>query len=224
MKNQELSIYEQYRGTNIEDLILALQAVRKKIVNKCLESVIVEVFSLQTATGDALDLWGRRLGFSRFIPKPLENDGVWNDFNFASKNFVNLKFNDPTLVTYARLSDDQYRKILIFLAQSQNVPPTITELNKLAKSVFESAIKIKDNNNMSYQVYYNSRFVEPWIIDILSKYDIFPRPSCVKQNLFDVNWNIFGFFSPDPDWNRVISAFYNSQFLGDRKPPSPDDF
>ena len=62
-------IQDQYRNTNIETLINGIIEIREKHRVKALQALRDDVMNLQTAKGDALDLWGRLLKFSRFIDR-----------------------------------------------------------------------------------------------------------------------------------------------------------
>ena len=60
----------------------------KKIKEKHILRVKTDVekqFNIRESSGDVLDMWGRLLGFSRFIPITSENQAeLFKNFNFTS--------------------------------------------------------------------------------------------------------------------------------------------
>lgn len=215
-----VTIYEQYIGTNIQELLDGELEILNNTIGKAIESIKSQVFDLKTASGDALDMWGRLLNFSRYIPVPDPTEQLYfQNFSFYDCNFTKLKFFDSSDIAYAKLDDYSYRQVLTLLFQSQNITPTVQQTTALAQSIFNTNITIGDKLDMEYQVYYYSGRIPDWLDFIIKKYDIFPRPACVKQNIVDTAWKIFGFSTDDLDWSKQVTAFWNSQFLGNRAPP-----
>ena len=60
-------IQAQYRGTNIEKLLQGIIDIQKKYILGAMQSLVLHNFSLNTAKGDGLDLWGFLLGFHRYV-------------------------------------------------------------------------------------------------------------------------------------------------------------
>ena len=212
-------IQDQYRNTNIETLINGIIEIREKHRVKALQALRDDVMNLQTAKGDALDLWGRLLKFSRFIPVDTEQ-GVqtFKNFSFYDRNFRKLKFYSINDLVYAKLTDEAYRKVLQIIHYNSNAYSNIYNVSELASEVFGNNIFIGDRQDMDFITYYFRDEIPQWLNWILTKYDILPRPVCVGTKFQSASWKIFGFITNDPNYNSKISAFFNAQFLGDRDP------
>lgn len=215
----EIVIQDQYRNTNIEILINGILSIREKHRVAALNALRDDVFNLSTAKGDALDLWGRLLNFSRFIPVDTQ-EGVdtFKNFSFYDRNFFKLKFFDFNDLVYAKLTDDAYRQILQILYYNRNTYSNIYNASSLASEVFKNDIFVGDSQNMTFVTYYFKEEIPAWLNWVLQKYDILPRPVCVGTRFQSALWKIFNFFTDDANFNSKISAFYNSQFLGSRDP------
>ena len=106
----DIRIQSQYQNTNIEALLNGIKEIRINFIVKALESAITEVFNFETMSGDALDMWGRLLDFSRYVPISSEGEGFRN-LSFYQRNFHLAKFFDTADIKYAELSDPSYRKV-----------------------------------------------------------------------------------------------------------------
>ena len=217
-----ISIYEQYINTNIEKLINGKSNVKEYFILNAINSLKNEIMDLKTAKGDALDMWGRILGFSRYIPiankdEIEEYELLYNNFIFYDTNYINLKFKDNLDIEYAALNDAPYRTILQLIYQSRNIPPTIENIKKLVTQIINAPITIKDNFNMSYNIYYKKNNLDRWLQFILGKYDIIPRPAGVAIHFISSIWKIFGFRTDNEQYNNdILTNFWNAQFEGGR--------
>ena len=217
----KISIYSQYRGTNIEELIKGELEIINATFGEALAGLLANL-DLENAEGDCLDLWGSFVGFSRYIPIPEPHQQeLFRNFSFYRTNFYRLKFFDIRNVTYNILADSEYRQVILLMLQSQNITNNIENIGKLATEVFNQDIKISDRMDMFYSVLCRRADIPSWLSFIFDKYDIFPRPAGVEQKIVDTTWRIFGFKpnNPTEPWARDITNFWNAQFLGNRTPP-----
>lgn len=209
----DIRIQSQYQNTNIESLLNGIKEVRINFIVKALESAISEVFNLETMSGDALDMWGRLLDFSRYVPISSEGVGFRN-LSFYDRNFFLAKFFDATDIKYAELSDPSYRKILQLLWRARNVSATLRNNSKLAKITLDADIVTGDSMNMEFITYYFRDQIPNWLNNILTKYDILPRPAGVGLKFVSAFYRIFGFETDSFDYNReYLANFFNAQFV-----------
>ena len=149
----DIRIQSQYQNTNIEALLNGIKEIRIKFIVKALESAISEVFNFETMSGDALDMWGRLLDFSRYVPISSEG-GAFKNFSFYQRNFHISKFFDTADIKYAELSDPSYRKVLQLLWRSRNVSSTLRNNSELAKITLDADIITGDSMNMEFITYF----------------------------------------------------------------------
>lgn len=209
----DIRIQSQYQNTNIESLLNGIKEIRINFIVKALESAISEVFNLETMSGDALDMWGRLLDFSRYVPISSEGVGFRN-LSFYDRNFFLAKFFDAADIKYAELSDPSYRKVLQLLWRARNVSATLRNNTKLAKITLDADIITGDSMNMEFITYYFRDQIPNWLNNILTKYDILPRPAGVGLKFVSAFYRIFGFETDSFDYNReYLANFFNAQFV-----------
>lgn len=217
----KISIYSQYRGTNIEELIKGELEIINATFGKALEGLLANL-DLNNAEGDCLDLWGSFVGFSRYIPIPEPHQQeFFVNFSFFNTNFYRLKFFDASNVTYNTLADSEFRQIITLLLQSQNIANSIANISGLTSEVFEQDISVGDRMDMFYSIFYQRQDIPSWLDFIISRFDIFPRPAGVEQKIVDTTWRFIGFqpLNIAEDWARGVTNFTNAQFIGNRPPP-----
>lgn len=215
-----IEIQNQYRDTNIEELLEGIKAIYEKYVIGA-RRAYDECIDLRVCKGDALDMWGRLLNFSRYIRVSEEAHTLFKDFTFYNRNFVKLKFYDAGDVTYSRLTDSAYRLVLQLLWSSRNIQSTLPNVGELATEIFHTKVSVGDSMDMRYVTYYFKDEIPPWLSYILSNYDILPRPACVSAKFVSAISRIFGFRTDDSEYNKKLSSFYHARFADD--PPMPAD-
>lgn len=222
MEQFNLNIYEQYIGTNIDKLLNGKNEISSFFILNALKTLKNDVMDLRTASGDALDMWGKLLGFSRYIPIPSQSDTeeyelLYNDFLFNSTNFVNLKFANSLDIEYSMLDDRAYRLVLQLIYQGRNLILNMDNIAKLVSAIIDAEITIRDNFNMSYNVYYKKNNLDRWLQFVISKFDIIPRPAGIKIYFISSIWKVFGFRTDDEQYNLdKLTNFWNAQFEGGR--------
>ena len=210
----QISIQNQYDGTNIAELLNGIVDIRTRYIAQAIHQ-FKRAIDLRTASGDVLEMWGRLLNFSRYIPTTQENANLFYNFNFYNKNFVKIKFQDKSDIAYSALSDDAYRLVLQLLWSSKNIQANIYEVSQLASEIFDVEVIVGDSMNMSYVTYYFRDEIPQWLSYILENYDILPSPACVGSKYVSAVFKLFGFKTNDNDFNKKYTAFWNSRFPDD---------
>lgn len=221
----DIRIQSQYQNTNIEALLNGIKEIRINFIVKALESAISEVFNFETMSGDALDMWGRLLDFSRHIPVSSDS-GAFKNFSFYQRNFHIAKFFDKEDTKYSELTDTSYRSVLKLLWRSRNISATLRNNSELAKIALGADIITGDSMDMQYITYFFKEQMPLWLNNILTTYDILPRPAGVGSNYVSAFYRIFGFKTDSADYNReYLGNFFNAQFAreGIAKLDTPDD-
>ncbi|EAI8168565.1 DUF2612 domain-containing protein [Campylobacter coli] len=201
-------IQAQYRDTNIKDLISGIIEIKKKYIFNALKSLYEDNFSLSTAKGIGLDLWGNLLHFNRYIPSESGQD--YNYFNFNKKNFYKLFFYDYNKPNYAKLDDMYFKQILLLIYQGMYIFPSIPSLNVFTQETFSQygKVVVKDTTDMSYQVFVFSSQIPLWLKFVFSNFDVFPRPAGVGFKVIERILRRFG-FEPDKPYQKPTYTFFN---------------
>lgn len=209
-----ISTQNQYNNTNIEKLLQGIREVKKKHIISALNSLVTECLTLRTAKGDALDMWGRLLHFSRYIPDAGSQGKGFRNFIFYQRNFNILKFFKTSDIKYNALTDSSYRQILMLLWQSRNQECTIRKNTDIASEVLEAEVVTGDTMNMTYITYYFRQELSSWLAFVLNNYQILPRPAGVKSNFISAIYKTFGFYTNNADYNRKkLGNFWNTKFI-----------
>lgn len=210
----QISIQNQYEGTNIAELLNGIVDIRTRYIGQAI-NLFKSAIDLRTASGDVLEMWGRLLNFSRYIPTTQDNAHLFNNFDFYSKSFIKLKFPDKSDTSYFALSDDAYRLVLQLLWSSRNIQANLYEVSQLATEIFKVEVVVGDSMNMSYVTYYFRDEIPQWLGYILENYQILPRPACVGSRYVSAVYKLFGFKTNDNIFNKKYTAFWNSRFPDD---------
>lgn len=206
-------IYEQYLGGNFEALLKGIANIKAKYLKKAIDTATSDIFDLKTAKGNALDMWGRLLNISRFIPAEF-------DFDDETERPIN---------EYQTLSDDDFRLILIWAFQSQNFDITITNLKEWLNGYFNMGVIVQDKNavnitdfqDMSEMILYSEN-VADFLRWVLTEYDLIPRPASVLDSLIPIVSRIFSFKTNDDDYNeRFRTNFYFGRFVNESDKEQP---
>lgn len=155
-------ITSQHRGRPkfIDWLMVHLERINE--VDVCAQSFVTE-FDLDNARGVQLDILGEILGISRYLPKNFIVEGQ----------------------TYSVLDDDIYRRVL----KSQVLINTWDGMQENLLPAFQSIwptgnISIKDNQNMSFNLYIDiPEGLQPLDIALINSGITMPKPAGVKLDL-----------------------------------------
>lgn len=217
----EFQMQMQYSGTNIEELLRGIASVRGIYKRQAVDAFKNDVRNLKTAIGDSLDLWGRLLGFSRYLPVTFDDpNGEYRQWNFYDSYFNRLQFGRTEYASYARLPDPEYRFILLLLLQGRNSNMTIKNLNELAQDAFSEIginCAVFDNFEMKSLSYVTDDIPPLWVSFTIRKYDILPRPAGIGADLLVDKVLPIGFYRPPPnppESNQQITNFFYAKFQG----------
>lgn len=194
-------IYEQYLGGNFETFMRGIAEIKKKHIQTAMETAFNDCFSLKTAKGNALDMWGKLLGISRFIPLHLD--------------FDNSQIGETE---YQILSDDEFRILIQWAYQSQNFYITQQNLQFWLNGFFNMEASVSDKNSVNVAdlqdmdeiVRYSNR-IAPFLRWALTNYDLMPRPCSVGESLIPAVFKIIG-FGVEGRLNIERTNFYFGQF------------
>lgn len=194
-------IYEQYLGGNFETFMRGIAEIKKKHIQTAMDTAFNDCFSLKTAKGNALDMWGKLLGISRFIPLHLDFDNPQTGDN-----------------EYQILSDDEFRILIQWAYQSQNFHITQQNLQTWLNGFFgmeasvsdKNSVNVADLQDMSETIKYSNK-IAPFIRWALEHYDLIPRPCGVGESLQPAIFKILG-FGVEGRLNVNRTNFYFGQF------------
>ena len=177
-------IQAQYRDSNIKTLLQGIVDIKKKYILKALQSMILDNFSLNTAKGDGLDLWGFLLGFHRYV------------------------LIDEVSKLHYILGDDEFRTILMCIYQKSFINANIEAVQNFANSVFAdiSAVYVKDEQSMHYNLVFEKNLPN-WLSFCLANRDILPRPAGVGIGTKIAAYLFFGFAPDDSDQTSAPETY-----------------
>lgn len=215
----KFEVQRQYANTNLHDLLKGIAGVRGLYKQQAVISFKNDVRNLKTAIGGALDLWGKILGFSRYLPLNQDDpNGEYFQWSFYNRYFNKLQFGREDYTNFARLPDPQYRFVLLLMLQGRSTNMTIKSLSELAQDAFNQIglnCAVFDNfemNNLSYVV---DDIPPLWVSYVVRKFDVLPRPAGVGATLLVDKVLPIGFYRPPPnppESNQQITNFYYAKF------------
>lgn len=178
-------IYEQYKGTTVETLSNNITNLFNNLVIGAVNSFEESIYNINTAVGTGLDIWGKLLGFPRYIADP------------------------NNVEAYIELSDAQYRVILRIIAFQTASSPTIQNINRNMRQLFTETLGadayVIDNRDMALITYVFSDKIPTWLKSVFEIYDILPRPMGVGVNIVENVINILGFEGQDSSAESVTN-------------------
>lgn len=213
-------IQEQYKNTNLELFLNELNKVFDKHTVNLISKIHKDIINIDTAIDYGLDLWGKLLGFPRYVPVPANSGEVKSlYFNFIKKDFYKLQFfKENDNFTYMRLDDSNYRIILkcLLLKLSQDCTyPKINEYINYLFGFFGGTSFVQDSQNMRFTTYVFRFEIPEWLKFVIDKYDILPRPAGVGMNYIESTAYYIGFQGQSNYYKtgkRDITNFYKSIF------------
>lgn len=212
------NIQYQYARTNIDELLGKIAGVRGKYKRQAVTTFKSDIRNLKTAIGGALDMWGKILGFPRFIPFNKVDGKKYKEFSFYQRYFKELQFGRVDKEDYLRLPDVEYRMILLLILQGRNVRLTVGELSDYAQDTFSQVglnCAVFDNFETKSIAYVVDDIPPLWLSWVFQNYDILPRPAGIKAEFLVDKVAPIGFYRPPPnppESNKEISNFYYSKF------------
>ena len=150
------------------------------------------VFDIDTAQGWGLDNWGRILGVPRGVQVSVVD---WFGFDGSQlQPWNNAPFYNPQQATNLYLlTDDAYRKLLLYKAAANIGSADAATINKLLTQVFSTFDHVVDNLDMSIRAVFND-YLQEVEIGILNTYGALNKGAGVEWQFLSVNPNeVFGF-------------------------------
>ncbi len=189
-----MSIYVQYQNsTRLNTLLDGIETAIRFTDNDRI-TWINNYLSIETASTDGLDNWGRILGQNRIVPAGIGgaknvlgfdtgippapiNDGYPQ--NFDNGNFYDSSHDSSTVV----LVDDAYRVLLKILYLKYTTNNSIASLNLMIQSFAGNrgeAYVLSGNMSISYVFNFT---LKPFEINLFENTDCLPVPAGITLNL-----------------------------------------
>lgn len=178
------TVISQYANSPV--LLAVIQNVGEHVdptVN--VEAFFTQVFSIDTASGHGLDVWGRIVGVSRVLHLP----SVGNYFGF-SESADGHSFNESpfygggTLTQNFALSDAAYRRLILAKALANICDGSIPAINQILVNLFSQYgnCYVTDGGDMTMTYTFGSTLS---VVDfaIVSQSGVLPRPAGVSATI-----------------------------------------
>lgn len=151
------------------------------------------IWNVNTAVGNGLDIWGKIVGVSRYLSTSTTN--VYFGFEEAvsgttgSQPFNQAPFSSgPTSTSTCTLSDPQYRRLILVKAAFNISNNTVPAINALLRTEFGTPISPNDPYGQAWVVdnldmtmtYYLNFIPNAAQIAIITNSGVFPRPAGVQ--------------------------------------------
>ena len=152
-----------------------------------IDTFFEKVFDIETAQGWGLDNWGRILGVPRGVQVATTD---W--FGYYAWNNAPW-FNDQQATNNFPLTDEAYRKLLMYKAGANIGSADAATINRLLSQIFPTYDHVVDNGDMSIRAVF-SDYLEPVEIGILNTYGALNKGAGVQWVYLSVNPDeVFGF-------------------------------
>lgn len=158
-----------------------------------IDTFFENVFDIETARGWGLDNWGRILGVPRGVQ--VASTDWFGYYGSGLQPWNNAPwFNDQQATNNYPLTDEAYRKLLMYKAAANIGSADAATINRLLKQVFPNTFDhIVDNGDMSIRAVFND-YLQPVEIGILNTYGALNKGAGVQWIYLSVNPNeTFGF-------------------------------
>lgn len=158
-----------------------------------IDTFFEKVFDIETAQGWGLDNWGRILGVPRGVQVATTD---WFGYYGSGLQPWNQApwFNPQQATNNFPLTDEAYRKLLMYKAAANIGSADAATINRLLKQVFPNTFDhIVDNGDMSIRAVFND-YLQPVEIGILNTYGALNKGAGVQWIYLSVNPDeTFGF-------------------------------
>lgn len=215
-KTIDFTTQMQYANTNIHELLQAIANVRYNYIYQGVECFRTDCRNLYTANGGALDMWGRVLGFARYLPIADDSNRDYKEWNFNEKYFNQLQFGRLSADDFVTLPDFEYRFILLMILMGRNIEIKIANLQAMAKELFATigiVCNVFDTQDMSGIRYVIQSEAPAWLSYVCENFDILPRPAGIKASLIVDLVKPIGFYiDENTEANQNITNYYYGNF------------
>jgi hypothetical protein len=152
----------------------------------------INIWNVNTAVGNGLDIWGKIVGVSRYLTTAATNYLGYQEANSVGSEaqpFNQAPFYSGTLATNTfALTDDQYRRLILVKAAANIINLSVPTINTLLRAEFGTSdgtnpygqAYVIDNLNMTFTYYL--KFVPSDLqLAIINNSGVFPRPVGVQM-------------------------------------------
>ena len=157
-----------------------------------IDTFFENIFDIDTARGWGLDNWGRILG----VPRGVQVAAVdWFGFDGSQLQPWNNApwYNSAQATNLYPLTDDAYRKLLLYKAAANIGSSDAATINRLLTQVFPMFDHVVDNLDMSIRAVFND-YLQEVELGILQTYGALNKGAGVEWSFLSVNPNeVFGF-------------------------------
>ena len=157
-----------------------------------IDTFFEKVFDIESAVGWGLDNWGRILG----VPRGVQVATVdWFGYYGSGLQPWNNApwYNDQQATNNYPLTDEAYRKLLLYKAAANIGTADAATINRLLAQIFPTYDHVVDNLDMTIRAVFND-YLEPVEIGILNTYGALNKGAAVQWVYLSVNPNeVFGF-------------------------------
>jgi len=157
-----------------------------------IDTFFENIFDIDTARGWGLDNWGRILAIPRGVQVAVVD---WFGFDGSQLQPWNNApwYNSAQATNLYPLTDDAYRKLLLYKAAANIGSSDAATINKLLTQVFSTFDHVVDNLDMSIRAVFND-YLQEVELGILQTYGALNKGAGVEWQFLSVNPNeVFGF-------------------------------
>lgn len=213
--SKNYTLQNQYLNTNIEKFLTGLDKIFEDYILSINSEFQENIYTLDNARDQALDLWGSLLNIPRYIPnKEISISDDRNGWSLDNSNFYRLQFDELTKLTYIILTDLTFRMLIKLKIILMTTDATIPSISKICDELFQplgGRAIILDQQNMTLQ--YVFEFELPlWFKYILDNYSILPKPMGVNTSYIENIYYSLGFRGQDPEKKLIVTNFFKSIF------------
>lgn len=157
-----------------------------------IDTFFEKIFDIETAQGWGLDNWGRILGVPRGVQ--IANVEWFGYYGSQLQPWNNAPFyNDQQSTNNYLLTDEAYRKLLLYKAGANIGSADAATINRLLSQIFPTYDHVVDNGDMSIRAVF-SDYLELVEIGILNTYGALNKGAGVQWVYLSVNPDeVFGF-------------------------------
>ena len=154
-----------------------------------------KVFNPLTAEGVGLDVWGRIVGASRYLP--VDNEDFFGFYGQQLNPMNQAPFYNTGDTNLFRLTDEAYRT-LIFLKAAANIgTATLPSIKEILTALFDDPVLVMNIGNMKVRVVFEF-FLTPYQRAIFQTYGLFNLGAGVGFEFYQIDpKQTFGFNGSD---------------------------
>jgi len=191
MQNWDETLLSQYCASpTIKALLQSFNDAVDPVTD--IANFYINIWNVNTAVGNGLDIWGQIVGVSRYLTTAATNYLGYQEANSVGSEaqpFNQAPFYSGTLATNTfALTDDQYRRLILVKAAANISNLSVPSINTLLRAEFGTSdgtnpygqAYVIDNLDMTFTYYL--KFVPSDLqLAIINNSGVFPRPAGVQM-------------------------------------------